>query len=59
MRHKPGARVPVTGIYWCDVCKRPASFTEGEEFPPCPSRCGRCLWKLVREAKLEEESKPA
>ena len=51
MRHKPGKKVPVTGIYWCSVCKRPASFTKDEGFPPCPNRCGRCLWELVRAAE--------
>ncbi len=51
MRHKPGSKVPVTGIYWCSVCKRPASFSKHEDFPPCPNRCGRGLWVLVREAE--------
>jgi len=56
MRHKPGTKVPVTGIYWCSVCKRPASFNKDDEFPRCPSRCGRCLWELVRKSEQEESA---
>lgn len=55
MRYKTGAKAPVTGVYWCSVCKRPASFTKDQEFPSCPNRCVRGLWVLVRAA--EEQSK--
>ena len=49
MNHKPGTAAPVTGIYWCTVCKTPAQFTEGEKLPECPNYCGRGLWELVEE----------
>jgi len=49
MKHRPGAIVPVTGIYWCSVCKTPQRFVEKEEFPSCPNMCGRGLWELVEE----------
>ena len=47
--HRPGATAPVTGIYWCSVCKAPKEFTAGEQFPECPNMCGRGQWELVRE----------
>jgi len=37
MNHKPGTAAPVTGIYWCSVCKTPAQFTEGETLPNVPT----------------------
>ena len=49
MNHKPGTAAPVTGIYWCTVCKTPAQFTEGETLPECPNMCGRGLWELVQK----------
>jgi hypothetical protein len=49
MNHRPGVIVPVTGIYWCSVCKTPQGFTEGQAFPPCPNLCGRGLWEPVEE----------
>ncbi len=49
MNHRPGARVPATGIYWCTVCKTPEQFTEGQAFPECRNMCGRGLWQLVEE----------
>jgi hypothetical protein len=49
MNHRPGAIVPVTGIYWCSVCKTPQRFSEQQEFPPCPNLCGRGLWELVED----------
>ena len=49
MNHRPGAIVPVTGIYWCTVCKSPERFTAGQPFPECTNLCGRGLWKLVEE----------
>jgi len=54
MNHRPGAIVPVTGIYWCSVCKTPQRFTERQEFPPCPNMCGRGLWELVEESGTDE-----
>jgi hypothetical protein len=48
MTYKPGAKVPVSGVYWCSVCKRPASFTKDEEFPACKNKCGRGRWELVQ-----------
>jgi hypothetical protein len=47
MNHRPGATVPATGVYWCSVCKLPAAFTKGEEFPECKNMCGRGLWQRV------------
>jgi hypothetical protein len=49
MSHKPGTAAPVTGIYWCSVCKTPARFNEGDTLPPCPNFCGRGLWELVEK----------
>jgi len=49
MNHRPGSIVPVTGIYWCTVCKSPAGFTRGQQFPECKNMCGRGLWQLVEE----------
>lgn len=49
MSHKPGTTVPVTGIYWCAVCRLPQRFTAGETFPECSNMCGRCLWRLVEQ----------
>ncbi len=49
MNHRPGAIVPVTGIYWCSVCKTPQRFDEQQDFPPCPNLCGRGLWELVED----------
>jgi hypothetical protein len=54
MKHHPGALAPVTGIYWCSVCKTPLRFTEGQELPPCPNLCGRGLWELVEESGERE-----
>ena len=53
MNHRPGAVVPVTGIYWCTVCKLPERFEKGREFPECRNMCGRGLWELVEEEKGE------
>jgi hypothetical protein len=52
MNHRPGAIVPVTGIYWCTVCKSPEGFTAGQPFPECKNMCGRGLWKLVEEQEI-------
>lgn len=49
MNHKPGTAAPVTGIYWCSVCKTPARFTAGEALPECPNFCGRGMWELVEK----------
>ena len=49
MNHRPGAIVPVTGIYWCSVCKTPQKFDEEAGIPalPQPVRPGTCgnWWK--------------
>ena len=49
MNHHPGAIVPITGIYWCSVCKTPQRFIAEQEFPTCPNLCGRGKWELVEE----------
>jgi len=56
MSHQPGTAVPVTGIYWCSVCKLPAAFKQGETFPPCPNKCSRGAWEFVepKPARPEE-----
>jgi hypothetical protein len=58
MTNRPGATVPATGIYWCTVCKLPAEFTAGDQFPECKNMCGRGTWKLVREQGGAEPSAP-
>ena len=47
MNHLPGAIVPVTGIYWCTVCKLPATFRKDQKFPECKNMCGRGHWEFV------------
>jgi hypothetical protein len=42
--------VPQSGIYWCTVCKTPASFKEGEIFPQCRNLCGKGYWEFVEKA---------
>jgi hypothetical protein len=54
MTYRPGDAVTVTGIYWCTVCKLPAQFTAGDQFPGCKNMCGRGAWKLVQEADEPE-----
>ncbi len=49
MNYKVGTKVPQTGIYWCTVCKLPARFSEGQDFPACQNMCGRGMWHLVEE----------
>ncbi len=49
MNYRPGAIVPVSGIYWCTVCKTPERLTEGQEFPACRNLCGRGNWELVEK----------
>ena len=36
MNHRPGATVPVSGIYWCTVCKLPQSLYRGPAVPRLP-----------------------
>ena len=55
MNHRPGATVPITGIYWCTVCKLPVAFTAGETFTECRNMCGRGLWQLVERQGEEQE----
>lgn len=57
MNHRPGATVPVTGIYWCTVCKTPRQFTAGQPFPECGNMCGRGLWQLVEDQSGERPSR--
>ena len=49
MNYRPGAVVPVDGIYWCSVCKTPRKFEAKQEFPPCPNLCGKGHWELVEK----------
>ena len=57
MNYKPGAKVEKAGIYWCTVCKTPASFSAGQEFPGCQNMCGRGHWQLV-EARPRPSAGP-
>ena len=59
MNQRPGATVPVTGIYWCTVCKLPEEFTAGQPFPECKNMCGRGLWHLVEEQKPPQPKQSA
>ena len=56
MNQRPGTKVPVTGIYWCTVCKTPEQFQEGQEFTECRNMCGRGLWELVEEQPKTDPS---
>ena len=47
MNYKPGTEVQTTGIYWCTVCKTPARFAVGQQFPVCKNMCGRGNWHFV------------
>ncbi len=53
MNYHPDDPVPVTGIYWCTVCRSPENFTAGQRFPECKNMCGRGLWKLVKAEETE------
>lgn len=55
--YPPGSKVPVAGIYWCSVCKFPASFAKDQDFPACKNKCGRGRWELVQAAEETAESK--
>ena len=48
MHHKPGDTAPVTGMYWCTVCKLPVRFEAGQILPECQNMCGRGMWQLVK-----------
>lgn len=48
--YKVGTKAPQSGIYWCTVCKTPASFKEGEIFPQCRNMCGKGNWEFVEKA---------
>jgi len=58
MNYRPGATVPVTGIYWCIVCKLPEAFTASQPFPECRNMCGRGLWRLVENQESTSEPPP-
>jgi hypothetical protein len=49
MNYRPTTEAPVSGIYWCTVCKTPKQFTAGQTLPACENLCGRGLWQLVEE----------
>jgi hypothetical protein len=49
MTHKPGDPVPVSGVYWCTVCKLPVLFKAGRTFPECDNMCGRGRWELKKK----------
>lgn len=53
MTHKPGTPAPATGIYWCSVCKLPASFSKDQTLPQCKNKCGRGRWELVKPAEQQ------
>jgi hypothetical protein len=51
MTYKPGTPAPADGVYWCSVCKLPASFKKEDTLPECKNKCGRGRWELVRPAE--------
>jgi len=51
MTYQPGTKAPVTGVYWCSVCKTPAQFTKDQDLPECRYKCGRGRWELVKAAE--------
>ncbi len=55
MTYQPGTPAPATGIYWCSVCKLPASFEKDQSLPVCKNKCGRGRWELVRPAEAQAE----
>ena len=55
MNYKPGVQVPVNGVYWCTVCKRPERFQKDQEFPKCQNMCGRGYWQLVQADEKSEK----
>ena len=48
MNARPGTPAETAGIYWCTVCKTPARYEKGAELPPCPNKCSKCHWQLVK-----------
>jgi hypothetical protein len=50
MTYQRGEKAPASGVYWCTVCKGPASFQEGQELPECINMCGRGRWQLVKRS---------
>jgi hypothetical protein len=54
VNHKSGTEVPETGVYWCTVCKKPARFEKGTQFPECKNLCGRGYWQLVKAGEKPE-----
>ena len=51
MTCRVGDAVPNSGIYWCSVCKLPATFSKDQTLPPCKNKCGRGRWELVKAAE--------
>jgi len=51
MNYRPGATVPVTGIYWCTVCKSPEGLPRASHSPSArtcaAAACGN-WWKSGR-----------
>lgn len=50
---KPGTPVEQSGIYWCSVCKLPVKLHQGDVFPACANKCGRCSWQFVQPLPSE------
>ena len=46
--HKAGSVAPLSGYYWCSVCKAPAHFEAGDRLPHCPNKCAKGDWEYVR-----------
>ncbi|MEU4094485.1 hypothetical protein [Streptomyces sp. NPDC026673] len=54
--HRPGEKVPVSGIYEC-TCGNGHRFTStdvhGHTFPPVPQECSGVGWNLLAPAHAE------
>jgi len=53
--HRPGEKVPVSGIYECTCGKHHLMSTDvkGHIFPPVPKSCSGIGWNLLTPAHLE------
>jgi len=56
MNHRPGAIVPVTGIYWVQRLQDARQpFPRETGVPKLPNLCGRGKWELVEAPEKERE----
>jgi hypothetical protein len=54
--HRPGEKVPVSGVYEC-TCGKSHRFTttdvRGHTFPPVPAGCPGVYWRLLTPVHTE------